>query len=100
MTRLDDSRPFIPLRIAILTMSDTRTLAEDRSGDALSTMATDPTGGYVESKHATLREALDAAHIVVGRLSENTCSKIVVQRHDGTLKTEWTYGRDPFPPRG
>ena len=32
---LDESRPFIPVNIAILTVSDTRTLADDRSGDAL-----------------------------------------------------------------
>ena len=35
MTRLDPSRPFIPVRIAVLTVSDTRSLAEDKSGDAL-----------------------------------------------------------------
>ena len=28
-------RPFIPLSIAVLTISDTRTLADDRSGDTL-----------------------------------------------------------------
>ncbi len=35
MSPIDDSRPFIPVRIAILTVSDTRTLADDRSGDTL-----------------------------------------------------------------
>jgi len=35
MARLDDSRPFIPVNIAVLTVSDTRTAADDRSGDAL-----------------------------------------------------------------
>lgn len=35
MARLDDSRPFIPVNIAVLTVSDTRTLANDTSGDAL-----------------------------------------------------------------
>ncbi|MBT9384856.1 molybdenum cofactor biosynthesis protein B [Pseudooceanicola sp. CBS1P-1] len=28
-------RPFLPVRIAVLTVSDTRTLADDRSGDTL-----------------------------------------------------------------
>ena len=32
---LDESRPFIVVNIAVLTVSDTRTLADDRSGDAL-----------------------------------------------------------------
>jgi len=35
MSRLDDSRSFIPVRIAILTVSDSRDLAQDRSGDVL-----------------------------------------------------------------
>ncbi|MDC0563700.1 molybdenum cofactor biosynthesis protein B [Alphaproteobacteria bacterium] len=35
MSRLDETRPFIPVRIAVLTVSDTRTLADDKSGDLL-----------------------------------------------------------------
>ncbi|MFN4160180.1 MAG: molybdenum cofactor biosynthesis protein B [Gemmobacter sp.] len=35
MSRIDESREFIPVRIAVLTVSDTRQLAEDRSGDTL-----------------------------------------------------------------
>ncbi|WP_425072263.1 molybdenum cofactor biosynthesis protein B [Sagittula sp. S175] len=35
MSRIDESKEFIPVRIAVLTVSDTRGLAEDRSGDTL-----------------------------------------------------------------
>ena len=35
MARIDETRPFIAVNIAILTVSDTRTLANDTSGDAL-----------------------------------------------------------------
>jgi molybdenum cofactor biosynthesis protein B len=35
MSRIDETKDFIPVRIAILTVSDTRGLAEDRSGDTL-----------------------------------------------------------------
>lgn len=35
MSRLDESRPFIPVAIAVLTVSDTRGIAEDRSGQTL-----------------------------------------------------------------
>ncbi len=35
MPRLDDSRPFLPVNIAVLTVSDTRTTADDKSGDTL-----------------------------------------------------------------
>lgn len=35
MSRIDDSKEFIPVRIAVLTVSDTRTPEEDRSGQVL-----------------------------------------------------------------
>jgi molybdopterin adenylyltransferase len=33
--RIDESRPFLPVNIALLTVSDTRTAADDRSGNTL-----------------------------------------------------------------
>jgi len=38
MPKLDPSRPFIPVRIAVLTVSDSRGPEEDTSGDALAQM--------------------------------------------------------------
>ena len=35
MSRIDESREFIPVRIAVLTVSDTRTPDQDKSGDTL-----------------------------------------------------------------
>ncbi len=35
MGRIDETREFIPVRIAVLTVSDTRSLADDRSGRVL-----------------------------------------------------------------
>ncbi|QBF33549.1 molybdenum cofactor biosynthesis protein B [Thalassococcus sp. S3] len=35
MSRIDESMDFIPIRIAVLTVSDTRSLDEDRSGQVL-----------------------------------------------------------------
>lgn len=35
MAKIDESRPFIPVGIAVLTVSDTRSLDEDRSGSTL-----------------------------------------------------------------
>ncbi len=35
MGRIDESRPFVAVRIAVLTVSDTRTDADDRSGGVL-----------------------------------------------------------------
>lgn len=35
MSRIDETKEFIPVRFAVLTVSDTRSLAEDKSGDML-----------------------------------------------------------------
>ncbi|MEM0944588.1 MAG: molybdenum cofactor biosynthesis protein B [Pseudomonadota bacterium] len=35
MSRIDETRPFLPCRIAVLTVSDTRSPEDDRSGDTL-----------------------------------------------------------------
>ncbi len=41
MAKLDETYPFKPLNIAVLTVSDTRDLASDTSGDLLAAMITD-----------------------------------------------------------
>ncbi|WP_435259910.1 molybdenum cofactor biosynthesis protein B [Thioclava sp. FR2] len=35
MSRIDETKDFIPVRIAVLTVSDTRSLEQDKSGDTL-----------------------------------------------------------------
>ncbi|MDE0968199.1 MAG: molybdenum cofactor biosynthesis protein B [Octadecabacter sp.] len=51
---LDKTRTFIPVRIAILSVSDTRGLAEDRSGQALIDRLTD--AGHTLTDHKMLRD--------------------------------------------
>jgi len=41
MSRIDESKPFLPINIAVLTISDSRTPETDTSGDKLQTMITD-----------------------------------------------------------
>ncbi len=48
------TREFIPVRIAVLTVSDTRTLAEDRSGDTL--VARIERAGHVLADRKILRD--------------------------------------------
>ncbi|WP_299394493.1 molybdenum cofactor biosynthesis protein B [Pelagibius sp.] len=40
MARIDESLPFLPINIAVLTISDSRTLADDKSGQRLQEMLT------------------------------------------------------------
>ena len=35
MARIDETRPFLPVNIAVLTVSDTRIEADDKSGNTL-----------------------------------------------------------------
>lgn len=35
MAKIDETRPFVPVRIAVLSVSDTRTMDNDKSGDTL-----------------------------------------------------------------
>jgi molybdenum cofactor biosynthesis protein B len=57
---IDDSAPFVPVRIALLTVSDTRGLAEDRSGDTLVERLT--AAGHELADRAILKD--DSAAIV------------------------------------
>lgn len=41
MSRIDETKPFIPVRIAVLTVSDTRGPDQDKSGDTLVDRLTD-----------------------------------------------------------
>ncbi len=71
MNRLDESRPFIPLRFAILTMSDTRTAAEDKSGDTLAALTTE--AGHTVAARALLKDDAEAirAHVAAWIADEN-----------------------------
>jgi molybdopterin adenylyltransferase len=60
---LDLSRPFLPVRIAVLTVSDTRGTADDRSGDTLVARLED--AGHVLAARAIERDDLEA---IVARL--------------------------------
>lgn len=40
MARIDETLPFLPVNIAVVTISDTRTAADDKSGDRLVEMIT------------------------------------------------------------
>ncbi len=54
MSRIDTIRDFIPCRIAVLAVSDTRTLAEDKSGDVLVQRLTD--AGHILAARHILRD--------------------------------------------
>jgi molybdenum cofactor biosynthesis protein B len=58
--RIDETRPFLPVNIAILTVSDTRTEADDKSGQTLTDLVT--AGGHRVAARQIVRD--DKAAIV------------------------------------
>jgi molybdenum cofactor biosynthesis protein B len=57
MPKLDPSRPFIPVRIAVMTVSDTRSLADDKSGDTLVGLVT--AAGHEVADRAIVKDEVD-----------------------------------------
>ena len=58
MHGIDDKVPFIPINIAVLTVSDTRTEADDRSGATL--VGRIEGAGHVVAAKAIVRDEVDA----------------------------------------
>lgn len=54
MSRIDENKEFIPVRIAVLAVSDTRSLAEDTSGDVLEARIRE--AGHVLAERKILRD--------------------------------------------
>ncbi|SEN74974.1 molybdenum cofactor biosynthesis protein B [Palleronia pelagia] len=65
MSRIDDSRDFIPVRIAVLTVSDTRQADDDRSGDTLVERLT--AAGHILAARDIVRDDRTA---IAGRLRD------------------------------
>ncbi|GJD35668.1 molybdenum cofactor biosynthesis protein B [Methylobacterium aerolatum] len=90
MSDTPDARRFIPLGIAVLTVSDTRTLADDRSGDTLA-------GRLTEAGHRLAARAIVPDD--VGRIREQVGSWLDDPAVDVVLTTGGTgfTGRDVTP---
>lgn len=58
MPKIDESRPFLPVNIAILTVSDTRSEADDRSGQTLIDLVTQT--GHRVAARKIVRDDKDA----------------------------------------
>ena len=57
MARIDETLPFLPVNIAVLTISDTRTLADDKSGQRLVEMIT--SDGHKVARRDIVRDDID-----------------------------------------
>lgn len=87
---IDEARAFRPVRIALLTISDSRTIAEDRSGDALAQRIAD--AGHVLADRALLRDDADDIVALLHRWVDDSLIDCVITT-GGTGLT----GRDVTP---
>lgn len=88
--RLDLSRPFLPVGIAILTVSDTRTLEDDKSGNTLQARA-EEAGHKIISRKIVTDDVPDIQEIVREWIDQDDIDVII-----STGGTGFT-GRDVTP---
>jgi molybdopterin adenylyltransferase len=87
---LDPNLPFVPLSIAVLTVSDTRQLADDRSGDTLVDRLTK--AGHRLGARAIVPDEIDAIRAQVKAWIEDPAIDVIIT----TGGTGFT-GRDVTP---
>jgi molybdenum cofactor biosynthesis protein B len=90
MPGIDASRPFIPVRIAVLTVSDSRALAEDKSGDTLVARIAD--AGHRLAGRKIVRDEVEAIRAVLKAWIADPAIDVVIT----TGGTGFT-GRDVTP---
>ena len=90
MAGLDAERPFVPLGVAVVTVSDTRGPADDKSGDALAERIA--TAGHRVSGRAIARDDREALRAAVCRFVADPATDVVLT----TGGTGFT-GRDVSP---
>ena len=90
MPKLDPNRPFIPVRIAVLTVSDTRSVEDDTSGDTLAAMIA--AAGHELAARAIVKDDVEAIRAQVRAWIADASIDVVIS----TGGTGFT-GRDVTP---
>jgi len=90
MPKIDDSRPFLPVNIAVLTVSDTRSAADDKSGDTLADMIRRD-GHHVASRRIVRDDQLEIAAALRGWIADPHVDVVVTTGGTGVT------GRDVTP---
>jgi molybdopterin adenylyltransferase len=90
MSSIDETKQFVPLNIAVLTISDTRALADDKSGTTLSDRIA--AAGHKVAAREIVTDDVDAIRIVVKKWIADAGVDVVIT----TGGTGFT-GRDVTP---
>jgi molybdopterin adenylyltransferase len=76
MSKIGEDNAFIPLNIAVLTVSDTRVLAEDRSGQVLVDRLT--ASGHILADRQIIRDERAGIADLLRKWSKNTAIDVVI----------------------
>lgn len=87
---IDDTRTFVPVNIALLTVSDTRTLADDRSGDTLAERIAGA-GHVLKAREISLDSVVDILAHMHGWIDDPQIDVIITTGGTGVT------GRDVTP---
>ena len=90
MARIDESRPFIPINIAVLTVSDTRSAANDTSGDTLAKRIT-RAGHHVVARAIEKDETVAIETLLRGWIADPSVDVVITTGGTGIT------GRDVTP---
>jgi len=90
MPKIDKSIPFQPVRIAVLTVSDTRTPRTDKSGTLLGEMLTE--SGHQLAEHGIAKDDIDDIRATITRWTDDPNIDVIIT----TGGTGFT-GRDVTP---
>ena len=90
MSRIDETRPFIPVSIAVLTVSDTRSLEDDKSGATLAARIEE--AGHVLAAREIVTDDTEAIRAIVSAWTQRDDIDVVIT----TGGTGFT-GRDVTP---
>jgi molybdenum cofactor biosynthesis protein B len=90
MVRIDETLPFIPVRFAVLSVSDTRTLETDKSGQTLADRIEG--AGHSLADRAVVTDDVEAIRAVVSRWIDDAGIDVIIT----TGGTGFT-GRDVTP---
>src|SRR3954447_12689150 len=90
MSSIDETKQFVPLNIAVLTISDTRSLADDKSGTTLADRLT--AAGHKLAAREIIVDDVDAIRIILNRwIADPAVDAITTTRGTGFT------GRDVTP---
>ena len=90
MSRIDENRPFLPVGIAVLTVSDTRTLEDDKSGQTLAERI--EAAGHRLAAREIVKDDVEAIRSIVRGWTKDEAVDVVIT----TGGTGFT-GRDVTP---